>query len=461
MRSLFLLLTASLLLASRVAFAEPPASPQKNVGVIDGIVTRFGTMDGLSAVRITITRNDQQELEFEPEAITDSTGRYIIRNAAPGEYTIRAALPGYIPPMKDGVPLEEGGAIRRITVNIERPQTVNFSLAPGSVLAGRVLDPLGRPAESAIVEAILLSDVASGVRSTRNVQADDRGQYRLFGLVPGRYRLSVDYRSPFAQMPLWVQESWVKTYFPGTPDLSRAALVEVGNGGVVEGLDFGFQVGQAFKISGTVTDPGRDKRSGIPDFYLLPLDPGATKVNEAPRMVQNAAQGGPGRTPGSFEIRGIRQGRYLLYAEDWQVEPVMHDNFVVAQAIVDVTGDISDISLVMSGTSIVQGTAKNAQQQPAKNVRVVLIPPEDRRAHPMFYKEAKTDSAGKFTIKGVMPGDYKIFAIDPADFKDSPVPGSMYALPSFLEAYDAQGAVVRGGADERVDVSVSTIRKVQ
>jgi hypothetical protein len=30
--------------------------------------------------------------------------------------------------------------------------------------------------------------------------------------------------------------------------------MELGDGGAVENLDFGFQLGQAFKISGTVTD---------------------------------------------------------------------------------------------------------------------------------------------------------------------------------------------------------------
>jgi hypothetical protein len=454
------ILWLSLLLASALAVAAPAALPQRNVGVIEGIVTRFGTTEGLSSVRITITRKDQQELASEPEAITDTTGRYIIRNAAPGEYTIRAALPGYIAPLKDGVPLEEGGAIKKITVDIEKPLTVNFSLAPGSVLAGRVFDPMGRPAESAIVEANLVSEAGSGVPSNRTIQADDRGQYRLWGLAPGRYRLSVDYRTNFAQVPLFVQDTWLKTYFPGTPDVSRAAFVEVGDGAVVEGLDFGFQVGQAFKISGRVIDPGRAARSGVPDFYLIPLTSERNKILEAPRMMANAQGQVPGRTEGAFEFRGIRAGRYLLYAEDWQVAPVERDNFVVSQVILDVASDITDVSLVMSGTSLVEGVVKTAADKPAANVRVALIPTsEDNLAHPMFYKEARTDSSGKFTIRGAMPGDYRMFAMDPADFKDPPLPASMYALPTFLEPYAAQGVAVRATSDGKLNVPLSTIRR--
>lgn len=452
----------SLLLASALAVAAPAAVPQRNVGIIEGIVTRFGTTEGLSSVRITITRKDQQELEFEPEAITDTTGRYLIRNAAPGEYTIRAALPGYIAPMKDGVLLEEGGAMKKIIVDIEKPLTVNFSLAPGSVLAGRVFDPQGRPAENAMVEATLVSDPGAGIPSNRAIQADDRGHYRLWGLPPGRYRLSVDYRSNFGQPPLFVQDSWLKTYFPGTPDVSRAAFVEVGDGKVVEGLDFGFQIGQAFKISGTIIDPGRAARSGVPDFYLIPLTSERNKVLEAPRMVANVAGQTPGRAPGAFEIRGIRAGRYLLYAEDWQVAPVNRDNFVVTQAVLDITSDIADLSLVMSGTSLVEGVVKTAADKPAANVRVALIPTsEDHLAHPMFFKEARTDSSGKFTIRGAMPGDYRMYAMDPADFKEPLLPASMYALPTFLEPYAAQGVAVRATTDGKLNVPLTTIRKPQ
>jgi hypothetical protein len=454
---------SAILLAFSLA-AGPAVLPQKNIGVIEGIVTRFGTTEGLSSVRITITRKDQQELEGEPEAITDTTGRYIIRNAAPGEYTIRAALPGYIAPMKDGVALEEGGAMKKITVDIEKPITVNFSLAPGSVLAGRVFDPMGRPAESAIVEATLVSDAGPDVRANRTIQADDRGQYRLWGLVPGRYRLSVDYRSNFApqQMPLFVQENWLKTYFPGTPDFSRAAFVEVGDGAVVEGLDFGFQIGQAYKISGVVIDPGRAARSGVPDFYLIPLTSDRSKILEAPRMMPNAQLQVPGRNEGAFEFRGIPAGRYLLYAEDWQVAPVNRDNFVVSQVMLDVTSDITDLSLVMSGTSLVEGVVKTASDKPAANVRVALIPTsEDHLAHPMFYKEARTDSSGKFTIRGAIPGDYRMYAMDPADFKEPPLPASMYALPAFLEPYASQGVAVRATSDGKLNVPLPTIRKTQ
>jgi hypothetical protein len=261
---------------------------------------------------------------------------------------------------------------------------------------------------------------------------------------------------------LSLQENLLKTYYPGTVDSTRATVIEVAEGAVVEGLDFGFRAAQAFKISGTVVDPDRAKRSGVADFYLIPLGVNDGRVVEAPRMAQNTRGGvlAPGQTrdQGAFELQGVQAGRYILYAEDWSMQP-RHDNFVVAQALLDVTSDIRDLTLVMGGTTVVEGVVRRADQQPVRNARVVLIPPEQQRSHPMYFKEEKSDGSGKFTIKGVMPGEYTIYAIDPAEFRDAQVPASVYAMPDFLNGYAQQGNVVRPRADEKLNVAISPIRR--
>jgi len=152
-----------------VLFAVMP----QNSGVIEGTVTRFGTTDGLAGVSITITRDGQEELQGEPDAMTDASGHFIIRNAAPGLYTIRASRPGYVAPSKDGVPIENANA-KEIRVDLAQPlKNIDFALNPGGVLAGRVYDLLGRPAENAIVEAIPVEGVSSANRQMRATSSDD------------------------------------------------------------------------------------------------------------------------------------------------------------------------------------------------------------------------------------------------------------------------------------------------
>jgi hypothetical protein len=97
---------------------------------------------------------------------------------------------------------------------------------------------------------LLLLILAAVVTKPTTATVDERGQYRLWGLAPGKYKLSVDYTSAgytisvtgvvlsLGGRPLYVPETWAKTYFPGTPDADKASIVEVGEGAIVERLDF-------------------------------------------------------------------------------------------------------------------------------------------------------------------------------------------------------------------------------
>ena len=101
---------------------------------------RYGTNKGLAGVLITITRNGQIELLGEPDAVTDASGRFTIRNAAPGAYTIHAVRWGYLAPTRNGVELEDGGAKQKIVVELGKALSLAFALSPASALGGRVFE---------------------------------------------------------------------------------------------------------------------------------------------------------------------------------------------------------------------------------------------------------------------------------------------------------------------------------
>jgi hypothetical protein len=204
---------------------------------------------------ITITKSGQQERSGAPDAITDGAGRFVIQNAPLGDYTIQAARSGYLAPVKDGVELAEGGSKKKITVQPGKPLTIALTLNSASALGGRVFDPQGRPVDGATVEAILVS-ADGGTKTAGSATTDSRGQYRVWGLPAGQYRLVVDYTSGGfttsvtgnvlslgTGKPLYVPDTWLKTYFPGTADPDRATLIDVGENASIERLDFGFQTG--------------------------------------------------------------------------------------------------------------------------------------------------------------------------------------------------------------------------
>jgi hypothetical protein len=66
-----------------------------------------------------------------------------------------------------------------------------------------------------------------------------------------------------------------------------------------------------------------------------------------------------------------------------------------------------------SGAATVEGVVRNGDRLVA-NATVVVIPPDGRRENRALYKTAKSDASGKFTIRGVAPGNYKLFAFENA-----------------------------------------------
>src|SRR5712692_9455274 len=81
--------------------------------------------------------------------------------------------------------------------------------------------------------------------------------------------------------------------------------------------------------------------------------------------------------------------------------------------------------LLSSNGGQVEGMVLNAVRQPATGAAVVLAPDAPRRAQPQLYKEVSTDQYGRFVIKGIAPGGYKLFAWEDVE-------SGAYQDPEFL-----------------------------
>ena len=71
------------------------------------------------------------------------------------------------------------------------------------------------------------------------------------------------------------------------------------------------------------------------------------------------------------------------------------------------------------------------------------------RARVERYRKTVTDQSGRFTLRGVAPGDYTLFAWESVE-------GEAYYNPEFLKTYEGQGTALRIGEGDhkmlRVDV---------
>jgi hypothetical protein len=76
---------------------------------------------------------------------------------------------------------------------------------------------------------------------------------------------------------------------------------------------------------------------------------------------------------------------------------------------------------------------------------VVLVPDAPRRGQSRFYRQASSDSRGRFAISSVNPGDYELFCWEDVE-------RGSYFDPDFLRPYEDSGQALK--VEEGTDVDV-------
>lgn len=145
-------------------------------------------------------------------ASTGDSGRFVFRNLKPGGYRLVAKEgsglyytaqygqrdprgPGFLLPLGDG----------------ETFRDAKLEMAPMGVITGRVFDPEGRPLGNARVDLVnSIYQDGRRVLVKRGVLTNERGDYRLSNLPPGRYTVAASYQEK--------SELWATFGFPGTQE---------------------------------------------------------------------------------------------------------------------------------------------------------------------------------------------------------------------------------------------------
>jgi hypothetical protein len=174
---------------------QAPAQ-QPVTGSIQGLVSRAGTNEALSKATVEIrgdNRSDGSGVRPDHTTTTESDGRFLIPNVRPGRYRVVVTRPGYVP--------------RTLGVAVYGGQTEDLRapLIPTAAISGRVYGSSGEPLGNVDVAALKPSYL-NGRRiltPLQRVRTDDRGEYRLFWLPPGRYYVSAthpDAKGPAERM---------------------------------------------------------------------------------------------------------------------------------------------------------------------------------------------------------------------------------------------------------------------
>jgi Carboxypeptidase regulatory-like domain len=428
-----------------------------------GVITIVGT-GVVSGARVIGNQGPSVQI---PSATTDTSGHFIFTDLAPGTYSIRATADGYV--QQESAPGEPGGMTAVVMPSAGQAiRDVALRLTEGGTVSGRVTGSTGEPLvnmEVALVRTTFGPDGRKMMSSVTTAQTNDRGEYRLFWVPPGDYRLSVA-SSPrpvpgMAFRPETINK-YPRVFYPDTRDPESATILVVRSAAEISGMDFRLIEPPKFRIRGRLIDstgagtPARGVSIGI-----YPRD---TLVTGG---VSSSAPYNP--ADGTFELRDVPSGRYIIRA---QISPAFNPPYeerlqpplpLTAIAEVDVVGaDVDGVVLdvtspvSISGRIRVEGAASTVS--PGR-MTVTLRPAGSGMVFGSVPRPAQTDADGTFTLEGVGPGDYLLQFFPPTDFnvKSAVMAGMDILSHPFTVSTSAPGSIdiVLAGNAGRVTGMVS------
>lgn len=394
--SVAILAACSLLAAQE----STPADKTKPKGTVSGAITDALTGRPLKKAVVTLRRSDAGPRERFQQPVMTSTGidgKYSISVDA-GEYRLVVNRNGYVRQAYGQKDTRRPGAVLTVAAG-ENVNNIDFKLVPGGVISGRVVDEDGEPLSNVTVQALrpTYRDGERRFEPAGTARTDDRGEYRVFGLLPKRYYLSATRRGmefvgvvEDAANGAPPAEGYGTMYYPGTPDSNSASPIEVRTG-EEQRANFNLIPSRIFKVSGRVTDSsGHPLSTGF--ATLMPRSGGFMIAPGAFSPVQD----------GRFEIRSVVPGSYFL------VVGSRDDSVEAARRDLDVSDDdVTNIALVTSPGREVMGQIRYADlaTKPAES-NVFLRPRRSAMFFGMASATAKAD--GNFTLKNVFPEDYVV-----------------------------------------------------
>lgn len=352
--------------------------------------------------------------ESLPKAFTDQDGVYHITNVTAGSYHVITATPAY-------VSTESDYNVQPVVVNEdENVDGVNFSLVRGGVITGKVTDADNRPVIQMRVDIFRADqlDRQAPVRQVYPVNSamtDDRGIYRVFGLVPGKYKVAAGRTEESSNGFNTSPRMYRQVFHPEVSDSAKATTIEVSEGSEAKDVDITLgRTMQTFSVSGHVINsdtglPVANVRYGL-----------ARIIGEQSEYVNSSIAA---NERGDFITEGLLPGKYAIIQYANQANELRLDT--TSFDVVD--QDVTDLAIKLAKGASISG--------------VVILESDDRAArsklaglqlHGYISVAAGVGASvssgiaadGGFRFSGLQNGDVNIALVE----KNMPFPPKGFAI---------------------------------
>jgi hypothetical protein len=388
----------------------------------------------------------RRQLQPAGSTSTNDSGEFRLHNLAPGKYVITAWLTPRNILLKErvvgsarSVPVANEGYVATYYPSAPNPDNAaQVEISPGAQISGinialvrtHTVSVKGHASvpvkESGLVAAVSLMARDSSIllpnQPTPAGAIDTRGNFEIRGVPSGSYLLrstyTVDGKSYAARQPLEVRDS------------------------DIEGIELTLQ--PPLELSGhLVIEDGADLHGASLSVLLSreqPFGGAAAQVkNDLTFTMQNLQ-----RDSYDISVQGLPQDFYL--------KSVSAGGQDVTETGIELAGGApEDLTVTINQNGgVVEGSVQNGKDEPAAEALVTLIPNNTKsQSIPGFYKTAYTDQNGHFTLHGVRPGDYKIYAWEDAE-------SDAYQDPDFVKPHESAGEAlsIKERAHENVQLKL-------
>ncbi len=338
-------------------------------------------------------------------ATTEATGKFVFENVEPGVYFLSGQKLGFLANRYGSRGSTGSGMPLTVTAG-QVLKDLLIKLTPQGTISGRVFDDEGEPVQYVSVQAMTERTVAAGKKAfmpSSSASTNDRGEYRLANITPGKYILMaapgrMGMPAPPKPANGKPETGFISVYFPSVTEQSQAAKVDVAPGAEITGHDIRLQKSRVVRVKGKVVDG----LSGAPAknvmVSLMPRESFTFNRNMA--MLRG--------DDGQFELANVAPGPYTL-----SVSNSSGEIRTTASQPIDVgENDVEGIVVILKPGQNVTGSVvvvdkKGDEKVSLGTMRISLSPYQQGVIFGSIPSDTVKDD-GSFVLPGAFPGKYSV-----------------------------------------------------
>ena len=312
------------------------------------------------------------------------------------------------------------------------PADFSLNLSPSLSIRGSVVNLPPHATASIMLQSRDFSVIMTGAELHKD------GSFVFHDVSPGNYTIMASVEG--SQVPMTARQ-----------------LLQVGSANV-EGLRLSPQPGAT--VQGRLHFESRNQMRFDPErvFLTLQMVDAAEESDTASVLRESFSNITHVAADGSFQWTDVPAGNYYVQIVGdgetnggWYLKSVSSGGRDINDAGIAVNGGAVTLDLVASANGgVADGVVVNSKGEPFANAIVVAVPDQRLRGRVDHYRQTTADQTGHFSLHGLRPGDYTVYAWESIE-------GEAYYNPNFVKTFEGQGSILHVSEGDHNSMQVQLI----